>query len=517
MEFFAKLPEGLGHLISVQPMLALVAGTVLGFVFGLIPGLQSITALVVILPFTFGMDPIVAMYLFAGVIGASGQGGSVTAITLGVPGTAQNAATVIDGFQFTRRGEASRALGIAAGTAVLGATFGLVVLLLFIPVFMPFLLYFGPAELFWIMAFGLVSMSAVLPGPFLKGLFAVILGVVLSTIGYGGPTIAVARFNFGSSFLLDGLDLVAVIIGLLVVSESLVYLFQRKRDPIVPASARRRMTVQWKAFAGGLLEPLRYPGLILRCSAIGTLIGALPGIGGVIAQFMSYNAAYATSRHKEEFGKGSVEGLIASQAAVDAKEGGSLLPTFIFGIPGNGEMALVLAAWTIHGLHPGPFFLSNHADLAWALILGLFVSNLLATGLALGCSFFAARVPNLRPDYVGLSIIVMSVIAVIAVRSNLWDIALVLAIGLLGFLLGLARISVIGVVIGFILGRLMEFNFYTALQSGLGQLSIFLSSTISVVLALATAAVVVLMIARALRRLWTARIPQRELRSGEGR
>ena len=500
MEFFDRLPEGLGHLVSLQPLLALLFGTVFGFIFGVIPGLQSITALVVILPFTFGMDPVVAMYMFAGIIGATGRGGSVTAIALGVPGTAQNATTVLDGFPLTRKGEVSRALGIAAGTAMLGATFGLVVLLLFIPIFMPFLLTFGAAELFWIMAFGLVAMSAVLPGPFLKGLVAVSLGVAMSGIGYGGPTIAVARFNFGGTYLLDGLDLVAVIIGLLVVSEALVYLFHRQQPRVPDPPSKTWMKLQWRTFAAGMAEPLRYPGLIARSSAIGTLIGALPGIGGVIAQFMSYNAAYATSRHKEEFGKGSVEGLIASEAAVDAKEGGTLLPTFVFGVPGNGEMALVLAAWQIHGLHPGPFFLSTHGDLAWALILGIFVANLLATGLTFGCSFFASRVPNLRPDFIGLSIIVMSAVAVTAVRSSLWDIGLVLLMGLVGYLLRLARISVIGAVIGFILGRLMEFNFYTALQSGLGRLEIFLESSVSIVMAAATALVVATVIVRGVRR-----------------
>ena len=500
MDFFAELPEGLGHLVSLPHALALLFGTCFGFLFGVIPGLQSITALVVILPFTFGMDPVVAMYLFAGIIGATGRGGSVTAIALGVPGTAQNATTVLDGFQLTKMGMVSRALGIVAMTAILGASFGLIVLLAFIPIFLPFLLSFGPAELFWIMAFGLVAMSAVLPGPFLKGLLAVSLGIVLAAIGYGGPTVAVARFSFGTTYLLDGLDLVGVVIGLLVVSEALIYLFHRQRPVGLDRNSKRWMNMQWQSFAAGMLEALRFPGLIARSSAIGTLIGALPGIGGVIAQFMSYNAAYAISRHKEQFGKGSIEGLIASEAAVDAKEGGTLLPTFVFGIPGNGEMALVLAAWQIHGLTPGPFFLNSHADLAWALILGIFIANLLATMLTLGCSFFAARVPSLRPDFIGLGIIVMSVIAVTAVRSNLWDVGLVLLMGLLGYLMRLAHISVIGAVIGFILGKLMEFNFYTALQSGFDNLAVFVTSTVSIVLAIATLAVVVAVIVGALRR-----------------
>src|SRR5688572_14671144 len=243
MEFYAKLPEGLGHLLSLQPLLALTFGAVFGFVFGVIPGLQTITALVVLLPFTFGLDPIVAMYLFAGIIGTGGQGGSVTAISVGVPGDASNVATVLDGYQFTKKGETSRALGIANGTAMLGATFGLVALLLFIPVFLPFLMLFGPAELFWIMTFGLVAMSAALPGPFLKGLTAVCLGVIMSFIGYGGPTIAVPRFTFGSDYLVDGLDLVAIIMGLLVVSEAFENLFHPRRVPAPPDASGRAVRV----------------------------------------------------------------------------------------------------------------------------------------------------------------------------------------------------------------------------------------------------------------------------------
>ena len=270
MDFFAELPEGLGHLVSLPHALALLFGTCFGFLFGVIPGLQSITALVVILPFTFGMDPVVAMYLFAGIIGATGRGGSVTAIALGVPGTAQNATTVLDGFQLTKMGMVSRALGIVAMTAILGASFGLIVLLAFIPIFLPFLLSFGPAELFWIMAFGLVAMSAVLPGPFLKGLLAVSLGIVLAAIGYGGPTVAVARFNFGTTYLLDGLDLVGVVIGLLVVSEALIYLFHRQRPVGLDRNSKRWMNMQWQSFAAGMLEALRFPGLIARSSAIRT-------------------------------------------------------------------------------------------------------------------------------------------------------------------------------------------------------------------------------------------------------
>ena len=492
MNLFGAFAAGLEQMVSLPAIAGLFAGTVLGFIFGVIPGLQSVTALVVVLPFTFGLDPLVAMYIFAGIIGSAGRGGSITAIALGIPGTAQNAATVLDGYPMSKRGETSRALGIAASTAMLGATFGLVTLLLFIPVFVPFLMSFGPAERFWIMAFGLVAMSVALPTNFLAGLAAVSIGIILAGIGFGGPTIAVPRFTFGSTYLTDGLDLVAVIIGLLVVSEAIGYLFQsRQQGGIVALPGSSRATLEWKLFLRAMLEPLRYPVTVIRSSAIGTLIGAVPGVGGVVAQFFSYNMAYAASKEQNLYGKGSVEGLIAAEAAVDAKEGGILLPTVVFGIPGNGEMALVLAAWMIHGLQPGPFFLDTHAHLVWALILGLFFANVIATVMTLGCCSLAARIPRLRADHVGIGVIVFSLLAMMAVRQNLWDAGLVLAIGLLGFILREAGIPVIGIVIGFVLGKVMEADFYTALQSGRGQYTVFFESPVSLVLSAGTALIIV--------------------------
>jgi MprA protease rhombosortase-interaction domain-containing protein len=201
--------------------------------------------------------------------------------------------------------------------------------------------------------------------------------------------------------------------------------------------------------------------------------------------------AYAASKEQHLYGKGSVEGLIAAEAAVDSKEGGILLPTVVFGIPGNGEMALVLAAWMIHGLQPGPYFLDNHADLVWALILGLFLANIIATGMTLGCCSLAARIPRLRGDHVGIGVIVFSILAMMAVRQNLWDAGLLLVIGLLGFVLRQAGIPAIGMVIGFVLGKTMESDFYTALQSGRGSYMVFLESAVSLALAAGTVAIIV--------------------------
>jgi putative tricarboxylic transport membrane protein len=341
------------------------------------------------------------------------------------------------------------------------------------------------------MTIGLVAMSVALPTNFLAGLAAVAIGIILAGIGFGGPTIAVPRFTFGSGYLVDGLDLVAVILGLLVISEAIGYLFQsRQQGGIVALSGAPRAMTEWKQFLRAMLEPLRYPVAVIRSSTIGTIIGAVPGVGGVVAQFFSYNMAYTASKEQHLYGKGSVEGLISAEASVDAKEGGILLPTVVFGIPGNGEMALVLAAWMIHGLQPGPYFLESHANLVWALILGLFLANIIATVMTLACCSLAARIPRLRADHVGIGVIVFSIMAIMAVRQNLWDAGLLLVIGLLGFMLRQAGIPVIGMVIGFVLGKAMESDFYTALQSGRGSYTIFLESPVSLALAAGTALIV---------------------------
>lgn len=484
LDFLQAFVAGLWHLLTVKSLAALTGGSLLGYVFGMIPGLQSVTAMVMILPFSFYMDPMTGMYIFAGIIGAAGQGGSVTAIMINMPGTVQNAATAIDGYQLTRQGKACWAVAVASSATMLGSLFGLLVLVILVPVFIPFLMLFGPAEQFWIVAAGLLVLCAAFPGSLLKNLIAVGLGLVLAVIGYGGPNLNFARFTFGSIYLTPGLSLVPVVIGLLVASEALLQVVER--PPAQEASLDMeggRLPFDWAQVADGLKEPFRHLGLVIRSSAIGTWIGALPGTGGVVAQFMAYNAAWATSRQKEKFGHGCSEGVIAAEASVGAKEGGTLLPTLTFGIPGNTETALVLTAWQIHGITPGIFFLQKHADLAWALILGLVLSNIMASSAQLLLQPVMSRVPDLPKQQLGLTVLVFCVLAAFSVQQNLWDSVLVVLLGFLGLVLRAVGFSVVGLLIGFILGQILESNFYTALQSSLGEYAVFLGSPVSLALA----------------------------------
>src|SRR3972149_6616364 len=226
MEIFAAFGGGLAQLLSPSILLALVGGTLFGWIFGILPGLGPLNAMAIALPLSFWWHPITGMYFFAGIMGAASQGGAITSILLNMPGTAQNAATMFDGHPLARQGRAGWALGIAAGTSVYGACFGILVLIVLVPVFLPILLAFGPAEKFWLMIFGLMAMTLAVQADMAKSFVAVGLGVLLTFVGLGGPEFPVERFTFGSTYLLDGLNLVAVLVGLLVVSESIAYLAQ---------------------------------------------------------------------------------------------------------------------------------------------------------------------------------------------------------------------------------------------------------------------------------------------------
>ncbi len=486
----AQLLAGLAQATTFDAILFMCLGTLVGYGFGILPGLQSVTAMSVFLPLTYWWSPAQAMYFFAGIIGAAGNGGAVTAIVLNLPGTAQNAATTLEGYPLTRQGRAVFALNLSAAASWLGAVFGVLVLVALVPVFLPFLLAFGPAETFWVAVFGLVTMVLAVAGSPAKGLVAICIGVTLAIIGLGGPRLPVPRFTFETTYLLDGLEIVVVVIGFLVVSECLLQVagvWARGRESALISNAGIAVPRDWRGqMKEGWLAPFRHRGIFLRSSALGTAVGALPGVGGTVAQFLSYNLAVATTKDSGKIGKGAEDALVATEAATNSKEGGALFPTLLFGIPGNAEMALVLAAWQIHGLEPGPGFMANHGALAWALVFGLLFSNLVASIGTAAASPWLARLPGFDMGVLAPIVLVVSLMSAFTVRSNALDLGMLAAIGLLGAFLRLYGYSVIGVVIGFVLGDVIERNFYTALQSSLGDYGVFVASPVALGLAVAT-------------------------------
>jgi putative tricarboxylic transport membrane protein len=472
---FEAIVAAVGRLSHFDVLAFIFLGTFIGLVFGAMPGVGGVTALVLMLPLTFGWDPATAMYFFAGIMGAVAFGGSIPAILLNTPGTAQSAASCLDGHPMAKKGEAGRALGISATASFLGATFGLVVLIILIPVMRQVVLMFGPPEFFLMVIWGLAAVAVAARGNMIKGLFAGGLGIAISLIGFS-PVFGVLRYNFGSEYFFDGVPLVSFLLGIFAFSEVFHMLFTGG------TIAKKKTTDKVTGVVGGMKEVFRYKVGLLRSSCIGVLIGIIPGVGGAVANFLSYVAAMQSSKHAETFGTGEPEGLIASEAANDAKDGGALLPTVAFGIPGSAEMAVLLGAFILHGLVPGPGLVMRHLDIIFALIFGLFVSNLLTSTLGLMGSRYLVRVTTVNVMYLIPMIVVISFIGCFAFRGNLWDIGLALVFGVIGY--GARRFDYprVCLVIGYILGEIAEKTFHQSLMMAYGDYRTFIGTPFRIAL-----------------------------------
>ncbi|MFQ5852336.1 MAG: tripartite tricarboxylate transporter permease, partial [Candidatus Binatia bacterium] len=330
---FEGFASALLSVLELDSLLAITAGSAIGLIFGAIPGLGGIIAMSMLLPFTFAWDAVTAIYLFCGIMGASAFGGSISAILLNTPGTPVNAATCFDGYPMAKRGEAAKALGVSATACLLGALFGLVILAFLIQVMRPVVLAFGHAEIFWLVVFGLVATASISQGSLLDGLIAGGVGILLSLIGLNEPT-GLIRFTMGSEYLWDGIPLIPFFVGLFAIGELINYSAQGG------TIADQNITPNIKGVWEGVAEVFRSPVCLLRSSIIGTLIGIIPGVGGETANLIAYTVAVQSSKDPESFGKGNPEGVIASEAANDSKDGGALLTTLSFGIPGSLAMAL---------------------------------------------------------------------------------------------------------------------------------------------------------------------------------
>jgi putative tricarboxylic transport membrane protein len=450
----------------------ILAGSVLGLVFGAIPGIGGIQAMAMLLPFTFTWNALTAVYFFCGIMGSAAFGGSVSAILLNTPGTPVNAATCFDGYPMARRGEAARALGISASSCLLGALFGLVLLVVLVQIMRPIVLAFGHAEIFWLVVFGLVSTATITQGSLRDGLIAGGLGILLSLIGLSEST-GLIRFTMGSEYLWDGLPLIPYFVGLFAIGELINY---SARGGTIAAEY---ITASLRGAWGGVVEVLRHPTCLLRSSAIGTLVGIIPGIGGETANLIAYTVAVQSSKHPESFGKGNPEGVIASESANDSKDGGALLTTLSFGIPGSVAMALLLSILIIHGIPTGPRLIAERPVLIWTLLLGYVVANAFASTVGLLAARYLAIITRVPVFYLSPVIAVASLIGTYVLRENIWDVAIVVVIGIVGFAIRRAGLPILPLVIGFVLGNLAEKSFLITLRLHDGSYVGFFNSGIS--------------------------------------
>src|SRR5215510_12927950 len=378
--------HALGMLLDPYRLLILSAGVVMGLVLGILPGIGGLAGTALLLPFTYTMDPYAAFALLLGLGATTATADPIPAIMFGVPGGAGSAATVLDGLPMARRGEAGRALSAAYMSSMLGGIFGALLMACTLPLLRPMMLYLGSPELLAFSALG-ISMVAVLSGNTpLRGLTAAGLGIMIAMIGTD-PQTGTLRWTFESLYLWDGLPLVPVVLGLFALPELCDLLITRAA--IATDTRYDIKTGMWQ----GTVDCFKHWWLVLRCSWIGAAFGAVPGIGGAVIDWLAYGHAIRTEKGAfQTFGKGDVRGVIASESANNAREGGALVPTVAFGVPGSAGMAILLGAFLIHGLVPGPEMLAKNLSITYAMVWSIALANILGAGL---CYLFSGQFAKL--------------------------------------------------------------------------------------------------------------------------
>jgi putative tricarboxylic transport membrane protein len=444
------LSEALTALLGSGHAHYILLGVLVGLTFGVIPGLGGTTALALLVPVTYTMDPVAAMYLAGGSMGATSFGGSMTAILLNTPGTPPNAATTFDGYPLARQGKAGLAIGASATASALGGLVGLVSLLLVIPLAREIIYLFGPPEFLLLTILCLVAIAVATRGKLLRGLIAGGFGFIAAFVGMDTVS-GDLRYTADFDYLWDGVPLVPVLTGMFAIAQMLELAL--KGGSIVAAEHRAtRLT----GVVDGIRAVFRNWGQLLRGSAIGTVIGAIPGLGGVVASFLAYSSAVHSSREPESFGKGNIVGVIAPESANNAKDGASLLPTVAFGIPGSAEAALLLSILILHGIKPGPSILIENQAEIYGLILAVTLSAVGASIVGLLASRWLMLITRVRVEMLVPVVIGVTLTAVYVLEGKLGDVFVCAACGVLGYLMIRFDYPRLTLIIALVLGKTME-------------------------------------------------------------
>jgi TctA family transporter len=430
----AALPALMVMLAWPAP-LYLVLGTLLGLLFGILPGLGGPQVLALLLPITYGMDTNLAIVLLVGAMSSIAFGGSIPAILINTPGTPQSAATCFDGFPLAQQGKAGMAIGAAATASCLGAIFGAIILTILLPVGRYVVLAFSYPEYFMLALMGLSVIAVVSKGSLWKGLIAACLGLILSTVGYD-PITGSVRYTFGTDYLWDGIRLVPAFIGLFAIGEAIDLFLGRGK--IAQSAYAGRIG----GIAKGIKAVFKHFGLFIRCSVIGTLVGIIPGVGG---------------------GKGDIRGVIAPEAANDSKDGGALVPTLLFGIPGSLEMAVFLGAMIVLGLDPGPRMMMDRPEIVLVLIYTLVAGNILVALIGIFGAGALVKLTYVPATLLAPVIFALGLMGAYLTHELLADVIIALIFGVLAFAMKRFDFSRIAVVIALVLGGLAQKTFHQTL------------------------------------------------------
>jgi TctA family transporter len=447
--------SALVNVLSGTHLLYMLLGVAVGLLVGILPGLGGIAGMSILLPFIYGMDTISALALLIGLLAVVPTGDTFTSVLMGIPGSAASQATILDGFPMAKRGEAARALSAAFFSSMLGGIVGALVLTAFVLVARPVILAFSSAELFMLTLLGLAMVGVLSGSSFIKGLLSCALGLLLGFVG-AAPATGEWRLVLGMDYLVDGLPLVVVALGIFAIPE--IIDLMRRRSAIAEVATLGRGWLQ------GIRDTLREWAIVLRCSAIGCLIGAMPGLGGSVADWMAYGHTVQLAKDKSQFGRGDVRGVLAPESANNAVAGGALVPTLLFGIPGSGSTAIFLGGLVLLGIQPGIMLVETQLDLVYTIIWTLAIANVIGAGLCVAVSPFVARLTTLPYAYVAPFMLMIIFFAAYQATSDWGDILALIAIGVLGLYMRRFGWPRPPLIIGFVLAEGAENYLYQAIQ-----------------------------------------------------
>ena len=488
-----NLALGLETALSLTNLMYCFFGVFLGTFVGVIPGVGPLAAISMLFPMTYYLDPTTALIMLAGIYYGTTYGGSTASILLNIPGATSAAVTCLDGYPMAQKGRASVALLMTTVASFLGGSFGIIILSAFSPIIASYALTFGPAEYFAVMVLGLVAASTISNTSAIKSFSMVVLGMLFATVGIDSQSGA-ARFTFGSLDLLDGLGMSALAMGLFGVGEILSSVRNVGRNTISPKDITLKSMLPTRDEMKRSWMPM------LRGSSIGAFFGALPGTGPSVAAFMSYAVEKRVADKPEEFGTGRIEGVVGPESANNSADQTAFIPTLSLGVPGSATMALMLGALMVHGINPGPNLITQQPSLFWGLVMSFWIGNLLLVVLNLPLIGLWVRLLLVPYQLMYPAIIVFVCIGAYSVRYVPFDVIVVLAFGMLGYLMRIFSLPAAPLLLGFVLGPLVEMHFRRAMVLARGDVMTMIERPITATILGITLALILWTVWSGLRR-----------------
>ena len=480
------------QLFELTHLLFLFGGTLLGLVVGILPGLGGTSGLALVLPFVYSLEPSYALAMMIGVLAPTTTSDTFPAVLMGIPGTAGSQATVMDGFPLSKKGMAARALSAAFCSSLMGGVFGALILSISIYYAIPIIMAFGFGEQFLLIILALLMVGALTGENFIKGVTACILGLIIGSIG-SAPITGDLRFTFGTLYLVEGVPIVIVGLGLFALPE-IVGLLDSK-------GAIAKALKNEEGWFRGIKDVFKNWFLVLRCSSIGCIVGALPGLGGTVVDWIAYSHLKQTSKDTSNIGKGDIRGVIAPESANNAKEGGALIPTLLFGIPGSGNKVLLLGGFILIGIEPGLEMVTTHLDLTYLMIWSLAIANILGAGLCIGFASHISKLTLVRYYVLAPVMIVLIFFATFNINRDWYDFIGLLGFGLIGITFKAFGWSRPALLIGFFLSTKVELlSYQTQAVYGLT----FLTRPVSIILIVLCFGTILLLLRQKFKQSYTS-------------